>query len=280
MSKSYDAVFAPQKFEPFPRVTTANAFEKKWNKNQPWVLANMAHTAYHDSDKVTALTTKLGATTVCCYDRQGAQAFLAVWPDKAILSFRGSQPRERNDPVAGKRAIKLASASMGLKLSDKLLSWLGNDVLADLMFSQRKFADDPAVKVHRGFLREVNKLWTKDILPDLKAHTRGRPVWVTGHSLGAAMATLAGMYHPFEAVITFGEPRVGENIGLAFKAKSHTRYRNGNDPVTMVPPELPFGYDHHGDIVRITDPGGATDFRYDHSIIYYANNLNRVRRGA
>jgi triacylglycerol lipase len=278
VTKSYDAVFAPQKFEPFPRVSTANAFEKKWDKNKPWVLANMAHTAYHDSDRIKGLMTKLGATAVCCYDQDGAQAFLAVWPDKAILSFRGSQPRERNDPVAGKRAVKLAGAVMGLKLSDKMFSWLGSDVLADLKFPRRKFADDAAVKVHGGFLGEIKKLWKKDIAQGLKDHTRGRPVWVTGHSLGAAMATLAGMYHPFEAVMTFGEPRVGENIDRAFKAKSHIRYRNGNDPVTMVPPERPFGYDHHGDVVRISDPGGATDFRYDHAIVYYAENLNRAAR--
>ena len=109
---------------------------------------------------------------------------------------------------------------MGLNLPAKPISWLCNDVLADLMFLRRKFAADPAVRVHRGFLREINKLWAKAIAPDLKAHTGGRPVWVTGHSLGAAMATLAGMYYPFEAVVTFGEPRVGENIDRAFKAKT------------------------------------------------------------
>ena len=88
------------------------------------------------------------------------------------------------------------------------------------------------------------------------------------------MATLAGMRYPFEEVVTFGEPRVGSNIDIAFKAKSHKRYVNGNDPVTKVPPELFFGYDHHGEPVRIFDPGGRTDFRYDHSIVYYSENLN------
>ena len=111
MTKCYDAVFAPQLFDPFLRVSTANAFEKKWNKNHPWVLANMAHAAYHDSEKTETLMTKFGATTVRCYDRAGAQAYLAVWPDKAILSFRGSQPRERRDPVVAAPIAKLAGAS-------------------------------------------------------------------------------------------------------------------------------------------------------------------------
>lgn len=41
----------------------------------------------------------------------------------------------------------------------------------------------------------------------------------------------------------------------------------------LAPPEWPLGYDHHGVEMRITDLGGATDFRYEHSTIYYSNNL-------
>ena len=34
-------------------------------------------------------------------------------------------------------------------------------------------------------------------------------LYVTGHSLGAAMAVVAGMSNKFDKVVTFGEPRVG-----------------------------------------------------------------------
>jgi hypothetical protein len=275
LKKSLDAVFSPQLFDPFPRVSSPAKFESKWAARRPWVLSNMAHAAYHDRDKVEKLMTGLGAKTICSYDKASAQAYLVVWPDKAILAFRGSQPYERGQAAASFGDVGAIKALFGLRISAKLAFFISNDVLADLMFRTTKFDDDPVVKVHRGFMREFNKLWASGILPDLKKHTRGLPVWVTGHSLGAAMATLAGMRHRFEDVVTFGEPRVGRNIGRAFKAKGHTRYCNGDDPVTMVPPELLFGYDHHGAIERIHDPGGATDVRYDHSIVYYSNNLAR-----
>ena len=99
------------------------------------------------------------------------------------------------------------------------------------------------------------------------------PLCVTGHSLGGAMATLAGMLHSFEKVTTFGEPRVGIHIDKAFKSNSHIRYINGDDPVTKLPPELFYGYEHHGNPIHIADSDEETDFRYDHSIIYYSENL-------
>ncbi|WP_282605478.1 lipase family protein [Pelagibius sp. Alg239-R121] len=286
MEKSFKAVFSPQLFDPFPGVQDGPSFEESWRSNRPWVLSNLAHAAYLDRDKIEDLMAGLGVATTLCYDRSGAQAFLAVWPDKAVLSFRGSQPRERDrsqerdrqserDGLGEPRGvIEGFREFLGLDLDAKIATFLGNDVLADLKFRKTQFDDVPDVKVHRGFLQELDKLWVDDVLPDLERHAAGTSTWVTGHSLGAAMATLAGMRHAFAEVVTFGEPRVGTNIDLAFKSGAHLRYRNGADPVTMVPPELPFGFDHHGELIRITDPGGATDFRYDHSIVYYSENLS------
>jgi hypothetical protein len=89
------------------------------------------------------------------------------------------------------------------------------------------------------------------------------------------MATLAGMRYPFEAVTTFGEPRVGINIHDAFIAKNHIRYVNGNDPVPKLPPERPFGYAHHGDLKPINNHNNENSFLYDHSIIYYSENIKQ-----
>ncbi len=126
-------------------------------------------------------------------------------------------------------------------------------------------------------MRELGKLWQK-IVTDLDEHTADPeiPVFVTGHSLGGAMATIAGMRRKSTQVVTFGEPRVGSNVGAEFRAESHTRYVNGNDPVTMVPPKWwPFCYEHHGDEIPIQDREGP-NVVYDHSIVYYAQNLEQV----
>ena len=53
------------------------------------------------------------------------------------------------------------------------------------------------------------------------------------------MATLAGLSHEFEEVVTFGEPRVGAGVGRHFRAGNHVRVVNGDDPVTKVPLAIP-----------------------------------------
>ncbi|MCK7478059.1 MAG: lipase family protein [Candidatus Moduliflexus flocculans] len=65
-------------------------------------------------------------------------------------------------------------------------------------------------KVHRGFKSALEEVWD-DLFPYLKAlQGRGCRIWMTGHSLGAALATLAAdRYGEVQGVYTFGSPRVG-----------------------------------------------------------------------
>ncbi len=237
-----------------------------------WVLSNMSHTAYLDESEVRRLMNTLEVKSTFIYDNDGAQAFLAVWSDKAILAFRGSQPRENHPTAKPLNALEKMTSDLGFGFDPDLFDLLSNDVLADLKFIKTPF--DNETDVHRRFLAEIDKLWETSILPDLTRHATDIPVWITGHSLGAAMATLAGMRYSAEEVITFGEPRVGQNLAQAFRSKRHVRYVNGDDPVTVVPPQNPFDYEHHGVEKKISDTGGETDFRYDHSIIYYSENLS------
>jgi hypothetical protein len=278
MEKSMKAVFSPQNYTP-SLIVQKTSFDEQWRTNPSWVLANMSHIAYFNETKIREFADQLGAANTRIYDRKGAQAFLAIWETRAILTFRGSQPKEEDAISKRKRGILNSIRSIfsrNPKLDPQTLRFLSNDAVADIKLIKVAFGDSDDVEVHAGFIEEVDKLWD-EIRLDIARYAANIPIWVTGHSLGAAMATVAGMMHPFEDVTTFGEPRVGLNIDRAFKAKSHTRYVNGADPVTMVPPEWrPFDYKHHGSLKQIRDSDRRTDPRYDHSIIYYSENIARA----
>jgi len=153
-----------------------------------------------------------------------------------------------------------------------ILFFINNDILAVLKLIPITFDHYDDVMIHSGFLEELNKLWPK-IKRDIQQHVGDRPISATGHSLGAAISTLAAMRYPFEDVITFGEPRVGSKIGIAFKAKNHLHYVNGKDPVPTVPPEFIFDYKHHGVEKNILVKDGEADVRFEHSIVFYSENL-------
>jgi len=248
--RSVDKVTHPERYPVFNGISDAQGFEDSWVNNRNWVLSNLSHAAYYDKDKLSNTMApflgveepyqKTEAPLLRFYDVDGAQGFLIVCEDKAVLTFRGTQI---NDP---------------------------NDIEADANLLITSFGSS---KVHRGFLGEVNKLWDDHILPDLQEFTDGKPVWAAGHSLGAAMAVVAGMRYEFEDVVTIGEPRVGCDIEKEFKAKRHTRIVNGIDPVTKIPPHIPFVYEHHGDEIKIEDPVGGPNLLYDHAPGDYSDYL-------
>jgi hypothetical protein len=99
-----------------------------------------------------------------------------------------------------------------------------------------------------------------------KPNTRdssGESIAVTGHSLGAALATLYVLENTSKGIIstptlcTFGSPRVGdEAFTRAFNALNVTSWRIANVPdvVPNLPPES-FGYDHVDTLTLVNSTG-------------------------
>lgn len=243
--KCLKAVFRPDAFPAFSRVAGAEALERLWLAAPHAVLANLAHLAYHREPEIRAVLERLGAERVHVVNVKEAQAVLAEWPARrALLAFRGS-----------------ATA---------------RDSLANADVRRVPDGADPGsrggARVHRGFQGRLDLLWERHLVPLLGG--LDLPAWVTGHSLGGAMALLAARRRAFEEVVTFGQPLVGRGLGGGERPTRHVRYHRRRDIVTMVPPRF-LGYEHHGEAVELIDPDGPS-WRYDHAIVYYAEVLERA----
>lgn len=113
---------------------------------------------------------------------------------------------------------------------------------------------DKRLRVHEGFYRAFTKLdagtlGIEDKITGIKQSTNGQaPIYITGHSLGGALAQIAGAVlgsDQVAACYTFGSPRVGNAyFDLWVKVPSY-RVVNYADLVPQVP--LPIVYHHSGD---------------------------------
>ncbi len=132
--------------------------------------------------------------------------------------------------------------------------------------------------VHYGFAEALDS-----VLPEVRNalaefRNNGQTVWFTGHSLGGALAMLAGAYTYLEdprqlpdGVYTFGQPRACDSLLAAAVDESFSermyRFVNNNDVVPQVPPQPPYAHvetlryiDTQGRIRESMPPlGGLTD---------------------
>lgn len=95
-------------------------------------------------------------------------------------------------------------------------------------------------QVYAGFLNALNTVWQRieTTLNELDC-----PLFYTGHSLGAALATLAASRRPPRALYTFGSPFVGDAV-FTETLRNVPAYRvvNNRDVVATLPPHLPIGF--------------------------------------
>jgi predicted lipase len=125
--------------------------------------------------------------------------------------------------------------------------------------NQQPADQKPLGKIHQGFYNAFLDIWDEmDKLLRLPEYKK-RPFWITGHSLGGALATVAGLQltyesRPFYGIYTFGQPRVCDrDLMRHFNAehqKIFFRFQNDNDIVTRIPAAIA-GYSHVGTYMHI-----------------------------
>ncbi len=125
------------------------------------------------------------------------------------------------------------------------------EVLSDIDFIQIDDSYNIPGKMHRGFHNLILKNNVIESIQETLEELHGsRKIIITGHSLGAALATVFYAYisNTIEDVelITFGSPRVGDRE-FSEKIKS-TRFVHGNDIITKLPI---FYYKHSEKIIRL-----------------------------
>jgi triacylglycerol lipase len=213
-----------------------------------WWLCEAATLAYSEPDTVRKIFTErtpLGSVRDFSTGG-GTECFVAAGDDFAVVAFRGteSSPR-RGGPRPDFREVFL-------------------DVLTDADIRASVFGE--GAKVHRGFKQAVDEVWEGGGLREHVASLPSRTVWFTGHSLGAALATLAAARSGrLDGLYTFGSPRVGDaGFAAAFsrllsaKGTDYYRFVNNNDvvttvPLTALPPTVAFK--HVGELKHIDASG-------------------------
>jgi triacylglycerol lipase len=216
----------------------------KFDLKNAWWLCETSILAYSNEEFVRQKFASIGLSEVRFFSGESTQCYVANNDTFLILVFRGTEiklrPNETN-PIKGLLAIL---ADVLTDFNAEPVPWKGS-------------ADNG--KVHKGFKKALDEVWSNGLYDYLKNKERdGLSFWFTGHSLGAALATLAWKRYCLggnvPGLYTFGSPRVGDTVfGNGFEGKTY-RFVNNEDIVTHVPLAGPY---HHVGCLKYINAAGV-----------------------
>ncbi|MEK7482918.1 MAG: lipase family protein [Planctomycetota bacterium] len=182
----------------------------KFSISKAICLAKVAHLAYKPNDEVVSTAEEWGFEATP-FEKGETQGFIASNDSAIILTFRGTE-------------------------SNKIEDWI-----TDLKAS---FVEGPVGKVHQGFNEALESVWEEIYSQISELVDDEIPLWITGHSLGGALATLATsrFIHeeiPVQGLYTFGQPRCGNKAFVKTlnrgQKNKYFRFVNQKDIVPRVP---------------------------------------------
>lgn len=206
-----------------------------------WCLAELSRLVYRQ--EADELGDKFDGLTRQSVLQQVGMHELGVLKNDQVSSFAILVKAQTTD--------KQPCTILAFRGSNEFEDWRNN-----FMLYQTKAFDGGMV--HAGFMRALRAIW-KDLLILLKQQQG--PLFITGHSLGAALATLATAQlvrkgHAVEACYVFGSPRAGDQRFKQILADTpFYRVENASDVVTSVPL----------DIAKLKYSAAGECFYFDHS---------------
>ncbi|HEV2714620.1 MAG TPA: lipase family protein [Terriglobales bacterium] len=228
-------------FQEFEAATTL------WNAQNARALVYASALAYETADTIASIakTWKFPKSRITVITVSDLQAVVLGASDSIVVAFRGTRPAQ-------------------------LLDWMVDFEILQSPFT-KYFSSSSVGAVHDGFARLLARAWKQIQAEVVRLQDNAQSLWLTGHSLGGALAALATAAFTFSArmpvngLYTFGQPRVGD-VPFCTQCDSHFgdatfRFVNNDDIVTRVPPRivphlpLPEFYGHFGTL-RYFDADG------------------------
>jgi hypothetical protein len=156
------------------------------------------------------------------------QVYVATNADHVVVAFRGSE----------------APTSL-----DGVKDWLLTDAVNLLIVPEGDLGTDfmaagVGARFHKGFMAALGLVWEPLFAAVQTELKNDRPLWLTGHSLGGALALLAAWrfqrrFVSVHQVYTFGAPMIGNTVAAAAfdgeLARKVYRYVNEADLVPKLP---------------------------------------------
>ena len=237
------------------------------------LAAELSRLVYSNYTDVEIYLRENGYDHWAWFDVDGTQAFSCRKhkSTEIFITFRGTEPKQITDILADAKAWRKPAREKGL--------------------------------VHFGFAQALDKVYDKIVHWIDEQKLDDATITCTGHSLGAALATIMASRLDANELYTFGSPRVGNRDFVKEVKKDgvkHYRFVNNNDVVTTIPFPIRFAHsgeltyiNHYGNIRKMTPwqrtkdkfrgrwrafkKGQPFDGVFDHSVNLYYEKLKNVQ---
>jgi hypothetical protein len=190
--------------------------KRSFDPRTAWWLCDAAFLAYaNDADiRAAYANAPVEAQVKSFAGRRGTACYVASGTEWVVLAFRGTEVNN------------LWNAAL--------------DILTDAHLIPAM--DEHGDWVHAGFLASVNEVWegVRRHVAEEQARAR-RPLWITGHSLGAGLATIAADRCSSDPALhaaglyVYASPPVGDRRFAARITMPAFRIANGSDWLPQVP---------------------------------------------